>query len=124
VSTFTDGVFLAGCCQGPKDIPDTVAQAGSAAACALALLNSERVEVEPLTARVIEELCTGCGSCETTCPSGAIKISDGIAVVTAAECGGCGVCAAGCVRGAVTVANSTDEQVLANIEGILEVGHG
>jgi len=124
VETVKEGVFLAGCCQGPKDIPDTVAQAGSAAACALALLSSDRVEVEPLTARVIEELCTGCASCETTCPSGAIEIVDGIAVVTAAECGGCGVCAAGCVRGAVTVANSTDEQVLANIEGILEVGRG
>ena len=124
VETVRDGVFLAGCCQGPKDIPDTVAQAGAAAAATLALLNSESVDVEPLTARVIEELCSGCGVCEAACPRRAIEIVDGVAVVSVAECGGCGVCAAGCLCSAMTVANSTDEQVLANIEGILEVGHG
>ncbi len=121
VETVREGVFLAGCCQGPKDIPDTVAQAGAAAAAALTLLSCERVDVEPLRAAVIEELCTGCGVCEAACPSSAIVVTEGVATVNEAECSGCGVCAAGCVRSAVRIANSTDEQVLANIEGILEV---
>ena len=72
VNTFTDGIFLAGCCQGPKDIPDTVAQAGAAAAEALALIDKGSVEMEPNTAYVVEEACCGCRTCVTLCPYGAI----------------------------------------------------
>ena len=68
VNTFTDGVFLAGCCQGPKDIPDTVAQAGAAAAEALALIDIGYIEQEPNTAHVLEEVCSGCKTCIPTLP--------------------------------------------------------
>ena len=72
VNTFTDGIFLAGCCQGPKDIPDTVAQAGAAAAEALALIDAGLVETEPNTAYVVDEACSGCKTCVPLCPYGAI----------------------------------------------------
>ena len=73
VNTFTDGIFLAGCCQGPKDIPDTVAQAGAAAAEALALIDAGYVETEPNTAHVVEEVCSGCKTCISMCPYHAIS---------------------------------------------------
>ena len=72
MNTFTDGIFLAGCCQGPKDIPDTVAQAGAAAAEALALIDAGSVEMEPNTAYVVEEACSGCRTCVPLCPYSAI----------------------------------------------------
>ena len=75
VNTFTDGIFLAGCCQGPKDIPDTVAQAGAAAAEALALIDKGSVEIEPNTAYVVEEACSGCRTCIALCPYSAISFS-------------------------------------------------
>ncbi|MDD5658123.1 MAG: CoB--CoM heterodisulfide reductase iron-sulfur subunit A family protein, partial [Elusimicrobia bacterium] len=72
VNTFTDGVFIAGAAQGPRDIPDTVAQAGAAAAEALALVDAGHVELEPNTSHVIEEECSGCKSCVPLCPYSAI----------------------------------------------------
>ena len=74
VSTFTDGVFIAGCCQGPRDIPDTVAQAGAAAAEALVLIDRGFVEQEPNTAFVLAEECSGCRSCLPLCPYTAITL--------------------------------------------------
>ena len=77
VNTFTDGIFLAGCCQGPKDIPDTVAQAGAAAAEALALICAGYIEQEPNCAYVIEEECSGCKTCIPLCPYSAISLRRG-----------------------------------------------
>ena len=120
VEANTAGIFLAGCCLGPKDIPDTVAQAGAASAEAIALLDRGEVDIEAAVAVIDRESCRGCVLCVTACPLEAILLDDdGIAVVNEALCKGCGICAAGCLSGAVIMEHSTDEQVLANIEGVL-----
>ena len=96
VSTFTDGVFIAGCCQGPKDIPDSVAQAGAAAAEAMALVDKGYIEQEPNTAYIIEADCSGCKSCLPLCPYTAITFDDAKkkARINEALCKGCGTCVA------------------------------
>ncbi len=121
VSTFTDGVFLAGACQGPKDIPDSVAQAGAAAAEALALIDKGYVELEPNTAYVQEEFCSGCKTCVALCPYGAISfnIEKNISSVNGALCKGCGTCVAACPSGALQQNLFTDEQILHEIEGVI-----
>jgi heterodisulfide reductase subunit A len=121
VSTFTDGVWVAGCCQGPKDIPETVAQAGAAAAEALALLDRGFVEIEPDTARIDEEACSGCKTCIPMCPFSAISRDDEreIAVINEALCKGCGTCVAACPSGAAQQNLFTDEQIYDEIEGML-----
>ncbi len=121
VSTFTDGIFLAGACQGPKDIPDCVAQAGAAAAEALALLDRGHVELEPNTAYVQEELCSGCKTCLTMCPYSAISHDEAKkkAVVNGALCKGCGTCVAACPSGALQQNLFTDEQIFHEIEGVV-----
>jgi heterodisulfide reductase subunit A2 len=122
VSTFTDGVFLAGTCQGPKDIPDSVAQAGAAAAEALALIDQGSVELEPNTAFVDPAACSGCRTCVPLCPFSAITLDHErtIAVVNEVLCKGCGICVAACPSGAVQQHLFTDEQVLSEIRGVLE----
>ncbi len=121
VSTFTDGVFIAGTCQGPKDIPDAVAQAGAAAAEALALIDRGFVELEPNTAFIQEELCSGCKTCIPLCPFNAISFTSekGIAVINEALCKGCGTCVAACPSGAAQQHLFTDEQIYEEIEGVL-----
>ena len=121
VSTFTDGIFLAGCCQGPKDIPDTVAQAGAAAAEALALIDAGFVETEPNTARVIEEVCSGCKTCVPVCPYHAIALLDdtGKARVNQALCKGCGTCVAACPSASIVQNLFEDEEIFEEIEGVL-----
>ncbi len=119
VSTATDGVFLAGCCQGPKDIPDTVAQASAAASQAIILMNKGVVEIEPITAEVIEERCSGCGECVLACPYRAIEVSEGKAMVNTALCKGCGTCAATCLAKAIVTHHFTDEELVAQVVGIL-----
>ena len=121
VSTFTDGVFLAGACQGPKDIPDSVAQAGAAAAEALALIDRGYVELEPNTAFVNKELCSGCRTCASMCPYGAIGFDDDttVAEVNGALCKGCGTCVAACPSGALQQNLFTDEQIYREIKGVL-----
>ncbi len=122
VSTFTDGVFLAGACQGPKDIPDTVAQAGAAAAEALVLVDRGSVELEPSTAFVDAAKCSGCRTCIGLCPFGALSFDpeSGVAVANEVLCKGCGVCVAACPAGAMQQHLFTDEQVLAELEGVLK----
>jgi heterodisulfide reductase subunit A len=121
VSTFTDGIFLAGACQGPKDIPDTVAQAGAAAAEALALIDRGHVELEPNTAFIDEKLCSGCKTCVNMCPYSAITFDTEkfVAVVNEALCKGCGTCVAACPSGSAQQHLFTDEQVYEEIEGVL-----
>jgi heterodisulfide reductase subunit A len=121
VSTFTDGVWLAGTCQGPKDIPETVAQAGAAAAEALALLDRGYVEVEPDTAWIDAETCSGCKTCIPMCPFSAIDRDEdrGIAVINEVLCKGCGTCVAACPSGAAQQNLFTDEQIYEEIEGVL-----
>ncbi len=122
VATFSDGIFLAGTCQGPKDIPDTVAQAGAAAAEALALADFGRVELEPITAVIDDTLCSGCRICIGLCPFTAIALDKekGISVVNDALCKGCGTCVAACPSGASYQKHFRDEQIFAEIEGLLQ----
>lgn len=121
VSTFTDGVFLAGACQGPKDIPDTVAQAGAAAAEALAMIDRGAVTLEANTAHIDDALCSGCKTCVGLCPFSAIDFDDerGKASVNEVVCKGCGICVAACPSGAAQQHLFTDAQILAEIEGVL-----
>jgi heterodisulfide reductase subunit A len=121
VSTFTDGVFLAGCNQGPKDIPDTVAQAGAAAAEALALIDKGVVELEAYTAHIDADRCSGCQICVGLCPFTAIVYDRErrVSVLNEALCKGCGTCVAACPSGAAEQHHFTSEQIMAEIEGLL-----
>jgi heterodisulfide reductase subunit A len=118
------GVFLAGACQGPKDIPDTVAQASGAAAKAIDLLASGEIELEPLKAVVDKDLCSGCRLCESVCPFVAIEIKtetvDGLekprAEVIEAMCQGCGLCVSACPTDAIKMRHFTDAQVIAQVQ--------
>jgi heterodisulfide reductase subunit A len=122
VNTFTDGVFLAGCCQGPKDIPDTVAQAGAAAAEVLTLIDTGFVEQEPDTAYIVQEDCSGCKTCIPLCPYGAISFLEDVqkAKVNPVLCKGCGTCTAACPSGAKQNLFEDDE-IFEEIEGVLSV---
>jgi len=121
VATMTDGVFVVGCCQSPKDIPDTVAQASAAAARALAMISKGKVEIEAATAVIDEELCSGCRICNELCPYKAISFDEEkkISSVNEAVCKGCGVCVSACPSGAITGKHFTTEQIMAEIEGVL-----
>jgi heterodisulfide reductase subunit A len=120
VDTTTAGVFLAGCAQGPRDIPDTVAQASGAAARALILLNQGEVEIEPTVAEVVRERCSGCGECILACPFHAIERVEGKAQVNVALCKGCGTCVGACLAKAIIGHHFTDEALVAQVEGIFE----
>jgi heterodisulfide reductase subunit A len=121
VETATSGVYLAGCCQGPKDIPDTVAQAGAAAAEVLSLVDRGYIELEPNTARVIEEGCSGCKSCIPLCPYQAIGFVEEKqkAEINEVLCKGCGTCAAACPSGSIRQDLFEDEEILGEIEEVL-----
>jgi len=120
VSTFADGVFLAGCCQGPKDIPDTVAQSGAAAAQALALIDAGKVELEPNTAHVLEEACSGCKTCIPLCPYSAISfVEEKRARINEVLCKGCGTCVAACPSGSIRQNLFEDDEIFEEISGVL-----
>jgi heterodisulfide reductase subunit A len=121
VSTPTSGVFLAGTCQGPKDIPDTVAQAKGAAAEALALSASGEVSVAPMISTIDPDICIGCQACIGLCAYSAIEFNEfkGVSEVNEAVCKGCGSCSAHCPSGAAKVRHFTDKQVFAEIDGLL-----
>jgi heterodisulfide reductase subunit A len=121
VSTFSDGVFLAGCCQGPKDIPDTVAQAGAAAAEALALIDANVQELEPNTAFIVQEECSGCKTCIPMCPYSAISFKEDlkVAYINEALCKGCGTCVAACPSGTIKQNLFEDEEIYEEIKGVL-----
>jgi heterodisulfide reductase subunit A len=121
VGTVTDGIFIAGCCQGPKDIPDTVAQAGAAAAGALALVDNRTVKIEPTISYIDPEKCSGCRICIGLCPHNAIVRDEetGVAKVIEAACKGCGVCVAACGSNVPQQRGFLDDQIFAEIEGAL-----
>jgi heterodisulfide reductase subunit A len=121
VATNVDGIFLAGCCQGPKDIPDTVAHASAAAAEAITLVVRGEIEVEPTTTSIDQEICAGCKLCIEVCPYTAIEFLEtkGISSVNEALCKGCGACTAVCPSKAARQKHYTQDQVLAEVEGLL-----
>ncbi|MBZ5726117.1 MAG: CoB--CoM heterodisulfide reductase iron-sulfur subunit A family protein [Acidobacteriia bacterium] len=120
VNTFADGIFLAGCCQGPKDIPDTVAQSGAAAAQALALIDAGVVELEPNTAHVLEDACSGCKTCLPLCPYSAISfVEEKKARINEVLCKGCGTCVAACPSGSIRQNLFEDEEIFEEIDGLL-----
>jgi len=120
VETSTAGVFLAGTCQGPRDVPDTVAHAGAAALEVVRLFNQGEVTISPTVAVVDAAACVGCGECILSCPYSAIaRNGDGKAEVNPALCHGCGTCVATCPAGAITALHFTDEEIVAQIDGLL-----
>jgi heterodisulfide reductase subunit A len=120
VATTTDGVFIAGTCVAPKDIPDTVAQARAAAARILARIAKGKIEVDAVYAEVNEEMCSGCRFCNDLCPYSAIEFNEeeNHSVVISALCKACGVCVAACPSSAIKGRHFTDKQVLAQIDGL------
>lgn len=119
--TATAGIFLAGCCQGPRDIPDTVSHADAAAMHVVRLFNQGKITISPTVAQVQEEECVGCGECMLACPYSAIDRSpQGKAEVNPALCQGCGTCAAACPSQAIRSLHFTDQQIVAQIDGLLE----
>ncbi len=126
VETTAPGIYLCGAAQGPKDIPDVVAQASAAASRASIPLIVGKVTVEPITAIIDEDLCSGCRICESICPYIAIdvkeKAEDKIrAEVNEALCKGCGLCSAACPSSAITMKRFTDKQISAQLEALLAV---
>jgi len=121
VATMTEGIFIAGACQGPKDIPDTVAQGAAAAARVAGLINQETVMMEPVRASINKEACSGCRICNDLCPYNAIVFHEDqkLSEVITALCQGCGTCVAACPSSAISGAHFTNEQVLSEIEGLL-----
>ncbi|SMB96482.1 heterodisulfide reductase subunit A [Desulfonispora thiosulfatigenes DSM 11270] len=130
VETTTAGVYLAGCCQGPKDIPDTVAQASAAAAKICALLSKAEMETEPVVSIVDNKLCSGCGMCAPICPYSAIDLKTiqervmgktlerTVASVNDGLCQGCGACTVACRSSAINIQHFTNEQILAEVDAL------
>jgi heterodisulfide reductase subunit A len=121
VATMTDGIFIAGVAQGPKDIPAAVGQGAAAAARVQGMITSGEVLIEPIVATVIEEKCSGCRICNTLCPFNAIEFLEdkGVTHINTALCKGCGTCVAACPSQAITGAHFNNQQIFAEIEGIL-----
>lgn len=121
VSTATDGVFLAGVCQGPKDIPDAVAHASGGAAQALAMAAKGSVSISPTTSWINPDICVGCKVCINLCAYSAIEFDErrNVAVVNEAMCKGCGSCAGYCPSNAAQIKHFNERQILNEIDGIL-----
>jgi heterodisulfide reductase subunit A len=130
VETQTGGVFLAGTCQGPKDIPDTVAQASAAAVKVCGLLNMAEMETSPIISAVDQALCSGDGHCENCCPyraislieidarDGAKRVKRTVADVNSGLCQGCGACAAACRVGAIDLRGYKNAQILREVDAL------
>jgi heterodisulfide reductase subunit A len=121
VATTTDGVYIVGSCQGPKDIPDSIAQAGAAASRIIATIAQQEVEVEVTTAVVNEDLCCGCQTCIKVCPYSAVSFDEEkkVSKVNEVLCKGCGTCGSTCPTGAIRSRHFTDEQIFSQIEGLM-----
>jgi heterodisulfide reductase subunit A len=127
VATMTEGIYIAGACQGPKDIPDSVSQGAAAAARVAGLIARGTVYIEPVRASIIEEQCSGCRICNNLCPYNAIIFNEDkeVSEIITALCQGCGTCVAACPSAAITGAHFTNDQLMSQIEGILwDVGKG
>ena len=122
LNTASDGVFLAGACQSPKDIPDAVAQASGAASKALSLVTRGKVEVPSTICWIDPEVCAGCQTCIGLCPYGAIEFDErqAVSVVNEAICKGCGSCAGFCPSGAAQVRHFNQKQIFAEFDGIMD----
>ena len=131
VESPTAGVFLSGACQGPKDIPETVAQAGAAASKVIGLLAKDSLTCNPCVAHPDENMCSGCSQCEKVCPYGAITYIDKefrmpdrttrvrrVAQVNAAVCQGCGACTVTCPSGAMDLNGFSNKQIMAEVDAI------
>jgi heterodisulfide reductase subunit A len=123
VDTAVEGIFLAGCCQGPKDIPDTVAQAKGAAAAAAVPLAQGRVKIDPTISEINGEKCSGCGICVPLCPYGAITMAEAgegryRARIEMTQCKGCGVCTTACPSTAIALHGYTENQIMAQIAAL------
>jgi heterodisulfide reductase subunit A len=123
VGTANDGIYIAGCAQGPKDIPDSVAQASAAASKMLGWIARGEIVIDPVKAEVNEELCGGCRICNALCPYNAIEwdAEKKVARVVDALCKGCGTCVAACPASAIAGLGFTDEQIYAELAGLLAV---
>jgi heterodisulfide reductase subunit A len=120
LDTAMDGIFLAGTCQGPKDICDTIAQAHGSASRATIPLFAGKVRIDPITAVIDHLLCSGCGLCEQICEYRALKIDPYRKVMTVNEalCKGCGTCNATCPSGAISLRHFKTEQIIAQIREV------
>jgi heterodisulfide reductase subunit A len=123
VATTTDGIFIAGTCVAPKDIPDSVAQARAAAARILARIAKGKIEVDAVYSEVNDEKCSGCRFCNQLCPYSAIEFNEEKrqSYIINALCKSCGVCVAACPSSAIKGRHFTDQQILAQVEGLFVV---
>jgi heterodisulfide reductase subunit A len=121
VATMTDGVYIAGVAQGPKDIPASVVQGAAAAARALGKIQQKEVAMEPIRASINQDKCSGCRICNNLCPFNAILFHEDkmVSEVNPALCQGCGTCVAACPAGAITGTGFSNQQILAQLEGLL-----
>ncbi len=121
VATMTDGIYIAGVAQGPKDIPASVAQGAAAAARVMGKIQQKEVAMEPIRATVNQDKCSGCRICNNLCPFNAILFHDDkmVSEVNPALCQGCGTCVAGCPAGAISGTGFSDNQILAQLDGLL-----
>jgi len=123
VATTTDGVYVVGTCQAPKDIPDSISQAKAAVARILATVLAGSVNIEVTTAVVNEEICCGCQTCIKVCPYSAISFNEEkkVSFVNEILCKGCGTCGSTCPTGAIKSKHFTDRQILSQIEGLMSL---
>ena len=121
VATMTEGILIAGCAQGPKDIPASVAQGAAAAARVLGRIQQKQIALEPVCASINADQCSGCRVCNALCPFHAISFVEDRAVseINPALCQGCGTCIAACPAGAISGTGFSDQQIMAQIEGLL-----
>ena len=132
VETASRGIFLAGVAQGPKDIPDTVAQAGAAAAKVIIMFAHDSLESNPQVSQVDISKCSGCGTCINICPYGAlslveknlrensVKVTRTVCEVNSALCQGCGDCAAACRSGALDLLGYTDNSIMKEVDALCQ----
>ena len=121
VATMTEGVYIAGVVQGPKDIPASVAQGAAAAARVLGKIQQKEVAMEPIRATINQDKCSGCRICNNLCPFNAILFHEDkmVSEVNPALCQGCGTCVAACPAGAISGTCFSNEQILAQLDGLL-----
>ncbi|MCL4249862.1 MAG: CoB--CoM heterodisulfide reductase iron-sulfur subunit A family protein [Anaerolineae bacterium] len=121
VATMTEGIFIAGTCQGPKDIPASVSQGEATAARVLGLIGKGEVQIEPVRAQIDEDRCSGCRICNNLCPYNAIDFiaEKGVSRVNPAQCKGCGTCVAACPSQVITGQHYTYDSIMSQIEGLL-----